>query len=156
MVIVASIYLGFYIEVGVRVSTFLPTLTLSAPKFLLTPWLWLWHHRPGRKTWTGTVKFLYFPPFLISSFIYHYTMLLPSGMMVEPESAADAQPSPSVNIVLCTLGVVSYCFLAIESPIEHQINCVDTIIWFVIISFSNFETCRTFILSDMDTSSWSK
>jgi hypothetical protein len=35
MVIVASIYLRFYIEVGVGVHTFLPSLT--PPKFLPTP-----------------------------------------------------------------------------------------------------------------------
>jgi hypothetical protein len=51
MVIVASIYLRFYIKVGVGVSTFLLTSTLTPPKFLLsltlTPRLQLRLHRPA-------------------------------------------------------------------------------------------------------------
>jgi hypothetical protein len=42
MVIVASIYLTFYIEVGV--GTFLMTQIQTPPKFLLTPWLQLRLH----------------------------------------------------------------------------------------------------------------
>jgi hypothetical protein len=50
MVIVASIYLRYYIKVRVGVATFLPTPTPTPPKFLsnptLTPQLQLGFHTP--------------------------------------------------------------------------------------------------------------